>query len=947
MDSARIGTSSDLSVANKSDISTPPLIQHRNATSAPSSTALGLHSSPTLSGLSPSLANSPISRRKSVLNPTLASSQQGIAPLQFSTPGPHSLASYINAPAASFSASSVPPASSKNNSRDTHSSTTPGDLNQGHPQFPAAKSQPTKPTHTSRAASTSSAGVEIKSHASRPSHHHSSPSLASISSGQADNPSIVANPAPSFNTPYAPAPASPYHQYHPSQHARQSSIASSSAAQSSTDASSSPTRRHSLVFTSSCSISSPTKPNYQYHNKSALSVALANNATSAPPFPPIEPIKLQRVPTSVRIAQDLRLPTSANNTGPSATPLMSSNPFSPLLGSSRTTGKSIVPPVSVPGINNSVTSSLSSSLSSAFTPHPTGSLTASSGALGPMSSSPVDSTISEPSSQRAYLMPGANTGGAQSGANVQDAPGSWSTSSISTGSGSGARVGSGALGLVPSLASPINFPSPPGPAATDGASSSSHGSGRLGSSYSPFFLLGSSPASSHPAIAAPPIGTTYSSPTQPTDPLAQRNRSTSIFSMMSEGPNPTLGTRGAGVTTSGGHVPWAPAGTSSHHSDDISVSSFSGAGASGSGTGTGPSGYSNPSSLGNASNPKHRSRSSVPRTSTDNRTLIAGATGRSKAQNRPFSSSLSSRRTALSNNRTSIATGSGGAGPSTEDFAKIIIQSRTAKIHKWKQQQIQKRTGPDTSQPFVPTRATNELHPGLSQLHHNRSFGSSFGVTEAARLMPSRDPENKTITGRDSSNAFGSASQFLHPRHGLPERTRIPEFGPLSTFPELTGTQDLERQPTSSRIGLFESPYLLKRSSSTKTIGTADVRCEDMTSSASLDPSLGTCEGSTSHSGLDPDGGHVTTYGQMKEIEWVDWLDDYRRMKEAKLRAEIEDQRLREPSPKGKQPGTKREGGEDEMLESLNPVTMPISASLLTADGHLEALEGVSLPGKL
>ncbi|EGG02429.1 RIM15-related serine/threonine-protein kinase [Melampsora larici-populina 98AG31] len=824
----------------RSDSLTPQLGKHRIISPGPSSTALGLHSSPILSSTTPLLPDSPISRHKSLLNPISAGTHLSTNLAQISPLDLHSVPSSC-------------------------------------PQIQARKAA----FLTSiEAASTSSPGSTAKGHGSRPIHHHSSPSLATPSSVKAAYSAVNTSTMgtsnitnPNHPSSYPHVPASPYQpHYQLTQHGRQPSIASSSANQSTGTSSSSPPRRHSLVFTSSSTsgpAASPTKPNYQYHNKSALSAALANNSTSAPPFPPIEAIRIQRVPTSVRTAQDLRLSSSVHM-GVTSSPVTSSNPFSPTPGFSSTTSKSIPAPVGIPGGSNNFTSSLSS----AFSPPIAGSVLASEMPNPLNDNSPVGSMASEVSSQRGYLIPGLKSTGVSSGS-VAEAGSSWSSSSISGRSGGGPRLSMGMLSNVPSLASPINFPSPTAPPGADAASnSSSQDSRRMSTSFSPFFMPGSSPSTSHP-ITAQAIGTPHSSPSQPIDQFASRDRSTSVFSVFSEeGPySRRAPTRGGAVTTSGGHLPSGTATGSSHHSDEPSLSSFSGAAASGSGsgigTGTGLSGYSNPS-LGTKADRKHQSKSSI-----THRSL--GGAGTSYPYGCPVrsvrhgSSSLSSRHGGLaSSHRTSIAS---GPGPSTEDFAKIIIQSRTAKIHKWKQQHMHKKVFPDTFQ-ALPARSSQSA---LQQLT------PEIGPSSSSEARLSHESESNFLTARPGqSGEFDS--RYLRPLPGLlPERKRIPDFGPLSASPEGRSSGFLDQQEEH-----YERPNALKRSSSTKTIGTTNRLGEELALSTSVDPN----ELLDPHSGFSPRdlSGDVNEPGQFKEIEWVDWLDDYRRMKEAKLRAEKEAQ---------------------------------------------------------
>ncbi|KAG0141382.1 hypothetical protein CROQUDRAFT_98817 [Cronartium quercuum f. sp. fusiforme G11] len=133
-------------------------------------------------------------------------------------------------------------------------------------------------------------------------------------------------------------------------------------------------------------------------------------------------------------------------------------------------------------------------------------------------------------------------------------------------------------------------------------------------------------------------------------------------------------------------------------------------------------------------------------------------------------------------------------------------------------------------------------------------------------------------------------------------------FDSFSVSPEALGPETRR----SERSGLFECLCLLQRSSSMKTIGTAEPHYQEMAVSASVDP---TTSGSADI--LDSLSVQGEEVGEgVREIEWVDWLDDYWRMKETKLRSENEAQS--ELGSKGK--GKELEDQEDQEERVLNRV---------------------------
>ncbi|KAI8445322.1 hypothetical protein BY996DRAFT_7977875 [Phakopsora pachyrhizi] len=241
--------------------------------------------------------------------------------------------------------------------------------------------------------------------------------------------------------------------------------------------------------------------------------------------------------------------------------------------------------------------------------------------------------------------------------------------------------------------------------------------------------------------------------------------------------------------------------------------------------------------------------------------------------------------------------------PTTEDFARIIMQSRTAKVHKWKQQHhVDRRPTPDSylqlPQSYSPTNNSAQVQEYTADTLDSLTFSSPLGPAEGSRFKSNTslvDTLNKTVTGRTGSGRTPAYQIFNEDianvtgfRSSISERSKFPNL----SSPELTVAggpveEDQRVHPKDNVISpstFFIAPDSLdssnqvqmpqelfkRRPSSVRTVGAKDVlkRPDLKLSSAFMDQSI-----------------HVRS-GMLKEIKWVDWLDDYWRMKEAKLRAE-------------------------------------------------------------
>ncbi|POW09583.1 hypothetical protein PSTT_06766 [Puccinia striiformis] len=912
-------------------------------------------SSPLVSPTSQSvLFGSPTPRRKSTLNPMASLNQYQF----FSSSSPSN--SILSVSASSPSTSSI--------------------SNENPPNITAA-SVPTAPAFTMISDSTprrSSDPTQVppaissqsKAH-SRPIHHQSSPSLLdrtttpATSSRNTSPASIRSVPAAVFSpVPSNTSPSNYGNQRSSVQHSRKMSLASPPGSNSTAH------RRNSLIFTPGAHSSSSTGPNHHY-NKSTLSAALANNSSSAPPFPPIEAIKLKRVPTSVRIASELRPSTQGYSNSPSShmtsTPLLKTPHGPGSTGPNLLSSRSPLSHVSQPDpLADFVLTPDPMSPSQLYlaSPHPISMVSHTAPGVAPtdqhsaVSRSPVESlsggfsllrqariTASTPSYDP--LLADHDRSAHRSGGSVQ-----------------GMSLGVGSFGpsrnsepSPASLASPIAISSISGSGEGGSVGSSSHDSrGQPGSHFSMFSHV-SSPASPYNIQRGPAQNRLVGKE-------VQRDRSTSLFSLISSEDNSPYPTGQHSAIPTPAMITGAI--DSRRQSDQLSMSPYSLIDASTTASGqqvvrpvaSASGGYhTNPSSLSvgtplessSSSTSSHRNHHQSPlgglpasvqiaKSSSDQRsTSLTEAPRSAHGLSRHLSNSVSSRRAALKNHRTSIVPGS---GPSTEDFAKIIIQSRSAKIQKWKQQQQTHNKRLFGQPDLVSDSQRGESVGGVSQQREGSSrldapfstFGSSLGIVEGSRfknqLTPSKGLTSNTITGRTLSrnnlNHHEMSERFLQPTDGfVPERPRIPSFtaapspttaagkrkdsgdrideeedrnnpGLLSTNKNHPGDFDLDGSAQSSS----DQQVLLgeRRPSSIRTIGAGKDPTEQKLSDLGLNehglfPPIDPMRKSASN--LTVPSLHPSTNSSgptiLREIEWVDWLDDYRRMKEAKLRAEGQD----------------------------------------------------------
>ncbi|EHS63719.1 AGC protein kinase [Puccinia graminis f. sp. tritici CRL 75-36-700-3] len=903
-------------------------------------------SSPLVSPTNQSLLfGSPTTRRKYILNPMASLNQYQFFPA--SSPS----TSIQSGPTTSPSTSSI--------STDNPQAVNLNSLPPPAPAFGAVISDLITPRSSSDPTQVSplAASSQSKAH-SRPIHYPSSPSLLDRTTTPASS-SRNTSPASTKSVPSAmfsptsahSSPSNYGNQQKSVQHSRKMSLASPPGQNPSAH------RRNSLIFTPGASSSSSIVPNHHY-NKSALSAALANNSSTAPPFPPIEAIKLKRIPTSVRVAQELR-PTHLNSqsSGLTSAPLLKTSLASSSSSSSRSPlphGSQQDPPADFTLTPDTMSSYLASPPQVSMIHHTTPAL-ASTEQHSVSSQSPAELVPGGFGSRNPARAAASTTPSADASSGGHEGSSNWSSGSLQ-----GMSLGLGSVGpsrnLEPSptsLASPIAISSISGSGEGGGSiGSSSHDSrGQPGSHFSLFSQV-SSP----------------SSPYNIQRGLAQnrlagkdipRDRSTSLFSLISSDDSSSNPAGRSAVVPTHGVTSGA-----NESSDQLSMSPFSLIDASTTTSGqqalrplaSASGGYrTNPSSL-SVGTPNESSSSStssrmnyhhiqnaglpasvqITKSTSDQRsTSLTEAPRSSHSLSRHLSNSVSSRRAALKNHRTSIVPGS---GPSTEDFAKIIIQSRSAKIQKWKQQQqthskrlFGQQPGPTSDSASLDSNQGDQANQreGPSRLDAPFStYGSSLGIVEGSRfkkLTPSSALSSNTITGRTLSknnlNYHEMSERFLQPSEGfVPERPRIPSFTAAPSSANVAGKRKVsgsrideeeERNPpeqlpsTSNCLEDFNLDQSgqsssdqqglpsQRRPSSIRTIGAGKSQSEQEPSELGftedglfppIDPMRKSASNLTVPS-LQPSSGSSGPTA-LREIEWVDWLDDYRRMKEAKLRAE-------------------------------------------------------------
>ncbi|EPQ26593.1 uncharacterized protein PFL1_05914 [Pseudozyma flocculosa PF-1] len=215
----------------------------------------------------------------------------------------------------------------------------------------------------------------------------------------------------------------------------------------------------------------------------------------------------------------------------------------------------------------------------------------------------------------------------------------------------------------------------------------------------------------------------------------------------------------------------------------------------------------------------------------------------------------------------------------TDEYARIIIQSRNAKMQKWK--------------------AQNPKSPPASSYSH-RPGGASAGQRVAADAMP-------------DWGSFGAARQA-----------------------ELEAASSIALGRRGTTIGI------------SRTVGPPSTpgpsrRPSQADSITSIESQNGDFSGPSDADGADLPSAFAHLAGP-KEIEWVDWLDEYRKMKEAKLQSERE-----EAEAEARGDGSESAGDNDDDDDDSDAGTEPAAAADVEEPGILQgddALGASSLLGE-
>ncbi|CAH7682014.1 hypothetical protein PPACK8108_LOCUS14706 [Phakopsora pachyrhizi] len=211
--------------------------------------------------------------------------------------------------------------------------------------------------------------------------------------------------------------------------------------------------------------------------------------------------------------------------------------------------------------------------------------------------------------------------------------------------------------------------------------------------------------------------------------------------------------------------------------------------------------FTDPSSSSNCNPPPGRSCNQPPlATSKELSSLLSkqrsnSACNLSRSQTshlRPHPSGSSSDQTPLRNHPTSIVSSS---MPTTEDFSRIIMQSRTAKVHKWKQQHhIDRHPTPDSylqlPQSYSKINNSAQVQEYTADTLDNLTFSSSLGPAEGLCFKSNTSligTLNKTLTGRKVSGRTPAYQIFNEDiANVMGFRSSISE---LSIFPNLSSPE--------------------------------------------------------------------------------------------------------------------------------------------------------------
>ncbi|KAK0546010.1 rim15, signal transduction response regulator [Tilletia horrida] len=303
---------------------------------------------------------------------------------------------------------------------------------------------------------------------------------------------------------------------------------------------------------------------------------------------------------------------------------------------------------------------------------------------------------------------------------------------------------------------------------------------------------------------------------------------------------------------------------------------------------------------------------------------------------------------ALSTSRPRSGAGAPITPAGTDEYSRIIVQSRNAKVQRWK---TARQTMSNVAQAQALFRdPSSSTSPGLG--------GSSGGERTPMQRMDSTDSPSQLL-------AFGArpvvAGNIADAAAGLnvPVHSDSPGASAglgMGVIPAHTGsigasgykTHSLERRGTI--IGLVARDHeasMMQTSDSLESFGTpaAPIGARP-TGGSGADASVSR-DAEVSYSYYDSTPLNVDESGAgAREIEWVDWLDEYRKMKEAKLRseqAEAESEAEHEHDHETESefaPGTRRGSLTGTEVESVTASERPLRKLTAESESRVESEAG-------
>jgi len=294
----------------------------------------------------------------------------------------------------------------------------------------------------------------------------------------------------------------------------------------------------------------------------------------------------------------------------------------------------------------------------------------------------------------------------------------------------------------------------------------------------------------------------------------------------------------------------------------------------------------------------------------------ATGSGTASASGSSYAGPTSSVRRATSSVRPRSGAGGSSSLAGTDEYSRIIVQSRNAKVQRWKSS-VQARqalsghaqaqalfrspssalgspalTGERTPMQRMDSAESYRHSPPSRIPSHAKPEGGSGGGVGGVSLSPPA-PSSNAAAGLNApvhSNAPGTSA-------GLGVGLQQSHLGGLGVGAGYKGAHGLERRGTIIGLMARESDTSVPLSDSMDSmpggLGNARTTAEADSFAYSFYGGPGGAESQFHHAGSELGGGgggggndDYSGAAGAREIEWVDWLDEYRKMKEAKLRSE-------------------------------------------------------------